>query len=247
MNCKVKPDIFLRLNIDSPAASTPDRFPELDAIQYRKAANGLEYVTKTGESAQASEPDDDLDFRLFATPSAPGAAKAESKIRLRSPTPQTTAAGFIVMERDRRYYFADAFTTATKETYVRVALSGAQILALSRTPWPGSAYPWKVLNLPPVKGKGKTQPAQPSDQLTSETGGASKRKRPGKKARIQIRAKLATSRVEAGKREVDAAAREAVEREKRVRLNRVKKLRKRARDKAKKAQAERNDTNDDGD
>ncbi|KAK0365999.1 hypothetical protein LTR91_025168 [Friedmanniomyces endolithicus] len=234
--------VVRRADLHSPAR-TPELEPEVNAIRHlmSRAQDELHFVTNTNSAVQDGEPEDDLDFCLFAAVNAAGAAKPANRIRLRSPTPQKTAAGFVVPERDRRYYFADTLVTAGKENYARVALSGAQVLALSRAPWPGRRLPSGSVAV--------------KDRIDVTTDVLAKRKRPGKKLRIKIRTKFAISRVEAEKLQAEAVnlqakavAREAAEREKRVRTNRAKKLKRRAQEKAKKSGVKGDDTDsDDGD
>ncbi|KAK1055680.1 hypothetical protein LTR74_015516 [Friedmanniomyces endolithicus] len=239
--------VVSRTELQSPA-SPPDLNPEPHAISHLKAIDQFHYVTKTNESLEAGEPEDDLDFRLFTALNAADGVSLANKIRLRSPTPQTTAAGFVVPGRVRRYYFADTFATGDKENYARVALSGAQVLALSCAPWPGSAYEWKVVHVPSTKGRLPSGSVAVKDRIDVTTDLLAKRKRPGKKSRIKIRTKLAISRVEAEKSQANAVAREAAEREKRVRTNRAKKLKRRAQEKAKKSGVKGDGTDsDDGD
>ncbi|KAK1808004.1 hypothetical protein LTR12_017636 [Friedmanniomyces endolithicus] len=224
--------VVSRTELQSPA-SPPDLNPEPHAISHLKAIDQFHYVTKTNESLEAGEPEDDLDFRLFTALNAADG---------------TTAAGFVVPGRVRRYYFADTFATGDKENYARVALSGAQVLALSCAPWPGSAYEWKVVHVPSTKGRLPSGSVAVKDRIDVTTDLLAKRKRPGKKSRIKIRTKLAISRVEAEKSQANAVAREAAEREKRVRTNRAKKLKRRAQEKAKKSGVKGDGTDsDDGD
>lgn len=91
-------------------------------------------------------------------------------------------------------------------------------------------------------------PIVPSQDLassrTAEVGSSashasgSKRTRPGKKHRINVRTKRAAAAVVAAEKQQLEADREAAEREKRTRRNREKKVKKKERDKAKKAASE---------
>ncbi|KAK0794754.1 hypothetical protein LTR59_007672 [Friedmanniomyces endolithicus] len=239
--------VVSRTELQSPA-SPPVLTPESDAFRHLRALDDLHYVTKPTEDLQPGDPEEDLDFRLFAAVSTADGVSAANKIRLRSPTPQTTAAGFVVPGRGRRYYFAETSATGDKENFARAALSGAQVLALSLKPWPGSAYPWKVVHVPSTKGRLPSGSVAVKDRIDVTTDLLAKRKRPGKKSRIKIRTKLAISRVEAEKSQANAVAREAAEREKRVRTNRAKKLKRRAQEKAKKSGVKGDGTDsDDGD
>ncbi|KAK0803053.1 hypothetical protein LTR02_005774 [Friedmanniomyces endolithicus] len=224
--------VVSRTELQSPA-SPPVLTPESDAFRHLRALDDLHYVTKPTEDLQPGDPEEDLDFRLFAAVSTADG---------------TTAAGFVVPGRGRRYYFAETSATGDKENFARAALSGAQVLALSLKPWPGSAYPWKVVHVPSTKGRLPSGSVAVKDRIDVTTDLLAKRKRPGKKSRIKIRTKLAISRVEAEKSQANAVAREAAEREKRVRTNRAKKLKRRAQEKAKKSGVKGDGTDsDDGD
>ncbi|KAK5676849.1 hypothetical protein LTS10_010613 [Elasticomyces elasticus] len=235
--------VVSRADLLSPAG-TPE--PEQDseiAVQPQK----FTFIRKTSEADNrplAEDTEDLLDFRLFAPTTATGNT---SKIRLRSPTPQTTAPGFVVHERNPNYYLAEPPSSADKDKYESAALSGAEVVALSCTPWPGSAYPWKVLH---VSSQGRRKSSVSTDRGAAPApapASAAKRKQPSKKARIQIRVKLAAQRVENDKQQTDAKAREVADREKRVRLNRAKTLRKRAREKARKAGVGKDGSDGEGD
>ncbi|KAK3650561.1 hypothetical protein LTR56_006266 [Elasticomyces elasticus] len=237
--------VISRADLLSPAG-TPD--PETDTEPTAQVKpQKFKFVTKTSEADTPSLAKDNenlLDFRLFAPTSATGNT---SKIRLRSPTPQTTAPAFVVHERNLNYYFAEPSKSADKDDYKSAALSGAEIVTLSRTPWPGSAYPWKVIYVS-LQGRRKSSvPAERGAAPAPASLSAAKRKQPGKKARIQIRVKLAAQRAESDKQQVDAKAREITDREKRVRLNRAKTLRKRAREKARKAGVAKDYSDGEGD
>ncbi|KAK5700117.1 hypothetical protein LTR17_023192 [Elasticomyces elasticus] len=221
--------VVSRADLVSPAG-TPE--PEQDSgITVRSQKFTFIKKTSAADNRPLTEDNEDLlDFRLFAPTSATGNA---SKIRLRSPTPQTTAPGFVVRARNLNYYLAEPPSSADK--------------ALSRTPWPGSAYPWKVLHVS-SRGRRKSFPSTDKGPASAPTSAsATKRKQPGKKARIQIRVKLAAQRAEADKQQTDTKAREVADREKRVRLNRAKTLRKRAREKARKAGVAKDGSDGEGD
>ncbi|KAK6421731.1 hypothetical protein LTR81_005298 [Elasticomyces elasticus] len=235
--------IVSRVDLLSPAG-TPEP-EELSDLTAQVRPQKFKFVTKTSETdnfAFAKDNEDLLDFRLFAPTSA---TESANKIRLRSPTPHTTAPGFVAHERNLNYYLAELSSSADKSKYESAALSGTEVLALSHTPWPGSAYPWKVLHVS-SKGSRNRSATGVNDMVTGPTS-ATKRKQPGKKARIQIRVKLAAQRAETDKQQTDAKAREIADREKRIRLNRAKTLRKRAREKARKAGVEKDGSDGEGD
>lgn len=232
-----------RSELRSPESS-PEPAPDPDTLERWRGLADFDYVAPKGveqttAAVAADGEDEELEFQLFATakPAADKTAIA-NKIRLRSPTPQTTDPGFVNAERPLEYYFADS---TNRDSYSTTALSGSQVSALSKTPWPGSTYPWKVLHLP-SGGQTKAARLQANmlfDKLVSagaEEGSSTRRKRLGKKARIKIRTKLQAARSKAEQAKMDANAKEAALKEKRTRLNREKKIKKRAKEKAKKAE-----------
>lgn len=113
-----------------------------------------------------------------------------------------------------------------------VAVSGDDVIVRSRSPWPGSAYAWKVTT---VSAASKVRSS--TTEETQRGAGVGKRKRIGKKHRIALRKK---AQVEAEKKAAatrTAAEREAAEREKRTKRNREKKVKKKEKEKAKKTAA----------
>ena len=203
----------------------------------------FDYVERDAEQHDADKNDgrdheEDMAFNLFAPSRSaktgetqPGAA---NKVRLRSPSVDTTRQGFLGNGRDRSYYFADQPSIETEQNYAASALSGGQVQAQSQSPWPGSHYDWKVLKI--------SSSQQSKDVLSSapllfrklvDGSETTKRTRPGKKYRIRLRTKRAAllSKQEAAKAAADA--KEVAAQEKKTRRNREKKVKKRARDKAK--------------
>ncbi|KAK3111510.1 hypothetical protein LTR53_013163 [Teratosphaeriaceae sp. CCFEE 6253] len=232
--------IVSRRELHSPT-STSERAASLDAAIRSNNVEAFNYVNNNDVfhgSAGAEAGDDGLEFRMFATTRKGEGEASASRVRLRSPTPLNTTPGFVDSNRDRSYYLVGTRTAVESARYEHAAVSGAEVLDHSRTPWPGSACPWKIIHLPVHNGQRRTVSAlceTPAAAGIATEG--TKRKRPGKQARIKVRIKLATLQAQTKAVEIDAKAREAAEREKRVRTNRSKKLKKRARDKAKKAGA----------
>jgi hypothetical protein len=198
--------------------------------------------------AAAQDEDEEMMFQLFApSKSAPNKAdqtepqQSAQRIRIRSPSADATTRGFLQPSRPRSYYLTDAPSEELRTTYEAAALSGEQILELSSSPWPGSAYGWRVLHIPSsqVSREARITSAQQTPAGFSKLGqreAPSKRKRAGKKLRIKIR-----SKAEAAKAKQQAAlkakdAKEEAEKEKRTRRNREKKVKRKAKEKAKKAE-----------
>ena len=195
----------------------------------------------TSEDALGTE-DDELEFRLFSAPSITKDAEpanAVQKIRLASPSVDHSNAGFVQPDRDPSYYFTNGLSEAVKDDLHSVALTGQQIHALARQPWPGSAYEWKVLHLPPSSMSEATRQdeAKCFTSLVSDAP-VSKRKRPGKKYRIKLRRKHAEAETRKAAVEAAAASKETrYARKSGLGSIGRKKARKRARDKAKKVAA----------
>ena len=222
------------------AESTPPPSDHLGAIRALKELTNYEYITQAQGSDVdlQDQPEDELDFRLFASDKPADTyqnAKPIHKIRLRSPSVEVREPAFIRPDRNSGYYFTGLPSTEQKEGFEAAALSAQQVLNISYQPWPGSAYPWKVLQLPASRISQSVQTTSFSKLATGEDD--SKRKRPGKKARIKIRNKLAASRSQKEAAKKKAALKEAAEREKRTQRNREKKVKKKLREKAKKSEA----------
>ncbi|KAK5109213.1 hypothetical protein LTR62_007195 [Meristemomyces frigidus] len=225
-----------RGELHSPA-STP--VPDSDAELTGRPKDTSDFHYVTIESALAIEvpaEEEDLDFRLFSSTKTEGAGTAAAtanKIRLRSPTPQNAEPGFVVAARPLSYYF-DSASLQAKDEFSASALSGKEVIALSRKPCPGNAYNWKVLHLPPSaqSASTKAQNALLAELLMPGCAGGEKRKRLGKKSRIRVRVKLVSAAARLEKIKAEAEGKDAAEREKRVRRNREKKLKKRAKEKA---------------
>ena len=235
--------VVSRSELQSQSAASSDSGSQHDVTRNLKHFDELEFVQPELEQAvqqNASDGDDEVAFRLFAV-SQPSKSKDEleqpQKIRLKSPSLEDSNQGFIQAKRDPSYYFQDALSQAEKENIKSSALTGQQVVELSKSFRPGSTYNWKVLHLPLSNLDKALQKAQSSvfRKLMDGSSGSQKRKRPGKKTRIKVRVLQQARR----KRDLDgkaaAEAKEAVDKEKRTQRNREKKVKKKLREKAKKA------------
>ena len=225
------------------AESTPLSSDDSGAIQALKDLTSYEYITEAQGSDVdlKDQPEDELEFRLFASDKPADTSKSAEnihRIRLRSPSVQLREPGFTRPERYSSYYFTRLPSNEDKEAFRAAALSAQQVLDISHQPWPGSSYPWKVLQIP-ASCVSRSVQIQTSTTFSKLATGEdeSKRKRPGKKARIKIRTKLAASRSQKEAARKAAALKEAAEREKRTQRNREKKVKKKMREKAKKSEA----------
>lgn len=220
-----------RADLRSPQSS-PELDADPDAVAKLRNLRTFQYENEAGDVAPAASnkndnpTDDELDFQLFAPSNSAG--DTAQKIRLKSPTPPAEA-GLIHPNRHSSYYFAGQPDAHKAAQYQAIALSGDKVVEMSKNSWPGAAYSWKVLHLPP---SGESRSAKTSNQdcfgrLIGRHNEPRKRSRKGKKTRIMLRAKLLASRTA-------AETKEAEEREKRTRRNREKKVKKKLKEKAKK-------------
>ncbi|RDA84365.1 hypothetical protein CP532_2604 [Ophiocordyceps camponoti-leonardi (nom. inval.)] len=165
----------------------------------------------------------EFDFRLFST------AGSVPKVVLDADS-ELPGDGDIVAKRPPTHYLASIPEELRKE-YEVASVSGEDVLARSRCRSWGLELPWKVITITTISKAGL------KSGLTMESAadaGAGKRKRPGKKTRIALR-----KRERVARERHDLKAKQEVEKaehlkNKKTKLNRTKKLRRRAKDKEKK-------------
>jgi hypothetical protein len=176
--------------------------------------------------------DEELEFQLFAptksTTDTSAPAQVAQKIRIRSPSEELREPGIIGPGRPLSYYHTGELDTTRAREYEVTAVTGADVLAMSKLPCTGCAYPWKVVTIPSSQAKAALAAAAAQNPVAEAflPDVPKKRTRLGKKDRIK---------------------KERLEREKRARRNREKKFKKRARDKAKKAAGKEGDAADGSD
>lgn len=209
----------------------------------------FEFIEQTApQIEQQVEDEDEMDFFLFAH--TPGQSKSEpqaSRIRLKSPTPTDAVPGLENPHRDRSYYFREPPTPEELQRFKSAVVSGHDVQARSCSFCPGSSYAWKVHHIRATKSQALVL-ANASSVYDSLLQKSSKRKRPGKQARIKTRTKLAEAKAAQEQDQKAAELKEAADREKRTRRNREKKAKKKSREKAKKAfGAVQNDESHSGD
>ena len=227
-------------------------------FEYDLVENGAGKVTKFAhlqvdepENVSIQEktlPDDEaFEFRLFATPKPPNAKasgigskthetpatqkqQTSKKITIRSPTPDVPSDGrFLNSHRPQSYYFTPI---TTPHSIALSAISGPSIIASSHYPWPGTFLPWRVIHL--SSSTTKLPPTNPLYDASSKPQATrkSRKAKPSKKRRIQLRTRLKL---------MDAKAKEKEQhlREKKTRLNRERKVKRREKEKMEKAQKEK--------
>jgi hypothetical protein len=236
--------VISRFELELDRASPSDLGSEPDAKEALEKLDELEFVQAvhgSGTNDRGNGSDEEVDFRLFAGPK-PTTAKNEvtgpQKIRLRSPSVDISNPGFIRAARDLSYYFANTLSLSDKENLAASALSGPQIIELSKSYRPGSAYNWKVLRLSASNLSKSLRDSNISAfRKLVDDHEPRKRKRPGKKARVKVRIKQEQLEEQRLTRQATVEAKEAAEREKRTKRNREKKVKKKMRDKAKKVES----------
>lgn len=185
------------------------------------------------ETEQHVEDEDEMDFCLFApTPGKPKDTQPVSRIRLKSPTPSNAEPGLENPHRDQGYYFTKPLSPEQLESFQSTAVSGQDIKTRSCSLCPATSYPWKLTHIKATKSQALLlQKACAVYDVQEPT----KRKRPGKQARIKSRTRLAMTKAAEVENQKAAAVKELADREKRTRRNREKKAKKKIREKAKKA------------
>lgn len=140
----------------------------------------------------------------------------------------------MVRNRNPKYFFAEKAVGEEKWCFETAALSGEEILDLSKRRAWGLEVPWRVKVLK-VVGKSKSTGDSASKIEALEIGDEAKRKRPGKKRRVILRQREKTRAEKEEKRRKEQELKVETEREKRTRRNREKKVKKKLKEKAKKA------------
>lgn len=194
-----------RDELDSPSSSRASS-PDVDILNKLRANTQFDLIETANVphhdapvDAPGDSEDEELAFNLFAPTIKPAtasdgtAAIVPQTIRLRSQTPlEDQNQGFTKPERDSTYYFSGP-VTATKQTqYDTSAVTGAEVLAMSRLPCPGCAHPWKVIHLPssavtPALRANIAATTKFEDTFLPDVDRERKRKRLGKKMRIKKR------------------------------------------------------------
>lgn len=203
-------------------------FPQISAVEAEAPPKHDDSLTDRHE-----EPNE-FEFRLFSRPAEKSGEAVPQKIRLRSPSLDRRDPGFVIPHRPKSFYFADHGSETWQREIASAAVTGEHVVARSRQPWPGCAYPWKVVT---IVASGQMVPQDAGVTITETRAPTGRRRRLGKKGRIAIRQRVALRRKTEEGAKMAALEKEAAEREKRTRRNREKKVKKKEREKAKKQAA----------
>ncbi|KIV99948.1 uncharacterized protein PV09_08465 [Verruconis gallopava] len=196
---------------------------------------------------------EELEFRLFA--STTESQMPVIRIRLHSPACKEESAN-LARGRPKSYYFKGQPSVKEQAQLNSVALSGEQVIEMSKMPCPGLNLPCRVIKLQTLSTSHAT------DALSKDTDGIKtwqgeistvfdkkRRKRPGKKSRVAVRKKLQKEAERVRLARIAEIDKELAERMKKSKKNRDKKLRQRAKEKERKAAARAQQTSgkDNGD
>jgi hypothetical protein len=171
-----------------------------------------------------------LEFRLFAH--SKSNSPVATKIRLNSPDTSNKPPGFVVPDRPRSYYFQDSWSIGEQHQFNAAAVSGSDVIQRSKTFWHGFALPWRVTTI-----RSDKKLVQDRQSSKPERSSSKSRKRPGKKSRIARRTLLAVAKGQVERRRKEHEAKEVAVREKKTRINKLKKMRRREKKRQEKAAA----------
>ncbi|KAF1990163.1 hypothetical protein K402DRAFT_248992 [Aulographum hederae CBS 113979] len=232
-----------REELDSPQSSiSPEPDPAIQTLIQTRLDDELgpiESISLENASENADTEGEALGLRLFTRPIGKSTS-AHIIVREESISDDDREPGLVNPERDKSYYFAKPLDAEQLRRYESIAVDTADIIVKSKDPCPGLRHPWRSTAIS-ATGKILTLLGKHvKEELVS-----SKRKRPGKVARIKSRKKIAAEDVKKGlkaskvqeKKIAKSALNEEeteAEREKRMQRNREKKAKKKLRHQAKK-------------
>ncbi|CEJ81107.1 hypothetical protein VHEMI01253 [[Torrubiella] hemipterigena] len=194
---------------------------QVDSLEIESAYE----ANATDQAMQTS--DDGYEFNLFSTSGGP-----TTKVVLVDPNEQGD--GALVRPRPASYYKILPLSSEQREQFAFAALSGDDIYMLSRQRNWGLEMPWRVTT---IKVTRRATAKEKKDSTSDTAMDAAKRKRPGKKTRITRRQKDRELKAKAEEAAKKLLEKEEHVRDKKKRMNRIKKLRKRAKEKEIKAAA----------
>lgn len=189
------------------------------------------------ENGKENDDEDDdeqsYEFNLFST----GIAAGPSRVILEDAT--KLGHGAFARPRPLSCYTTKNLSAKQKDQYSYAAVTAEDVVRRSTRPSWGMAMPWRVVTIVSTRPpKARLGGSKSMETLLGHVKGggdaANKKKRPGKKQRIATRKQRAARELA-----MQAAAKKQVEKEEQIkdkkkRLNRIKKLRKRAKEKERK-------------
>ncbi|KAG8421754.1 hypothetical protein J3458_003600 [Metarhizium acridum] len=234
LNAQIAKSLGMDVDGPAPTASSSHAKPHL-ALQHPTEAIG-EGDRKQKVQENSDEDLGEFDFRLFSTASVP------SKVVLEDET-GPLGEGALVYRRPSSYYLARSVPDSKRREYLAAAVTGEEVVERSHWRAWGMELPWKVTRLTIVR-KAKAEENKKMEGVVTGQENAKTRKRPGKKRRIAVRMKTKAKKEKADIEAKKVLDKEEYSKEKKKRLNRLKKLRKRAKKKAGKADGEEDGQDD---
>ena len=224
----------------------------IDVPTISKTKPGLEESnTATQKPESGAEDDQTFEFRLFASEEATSTNATESKSHTKTTVtlvPEQdlsqiplSEGRFLKPARPDTYYFTSSLSRSDlkilRKRYEASAVSTSDLLQIATSQhWPGTALPWRVIHLT-APGKKSTEHSRLGSQEQLRAG----RSKPNKKRRIQLRklllARTAAANAKAREHET-AEEKEKAMREKKTAKNRKVQLKRREKERLKKAQAQ---------
>ncbi|KAL7797563.1 hypothetical protein V8C37DRAFT_369927 [Trichoderma ceciliae] len=167
--------------------------------------------------------DESYTFRLFSTTGPAPKVVLENNDKVEE--------GKLIRGRPLSYYLVTDASPEKQQQYETAAVSGEDVIARSKVRAWGLELPWRVTTINVTR---KARPGEEESPTHIGDGQQARRKRPGKKRRVAMRtqARAKAQAEETAKQKM--ADKEEQLKDKKKRLNRLKKLRKRAKKKAEK-------------
>ncbi|KAF5530739.1 hypothetical protein FMEXI_13360 [Fusarium mexicanum] len=219
LRAKLNAQIARSLGLEFLAESTPEVAMNDCAPTGSNGSRDNDIGESEAIPAAKDDEEEEFVFRLFSK------APPSQKVVLEE-DPGPTGNGTLVSGRPLAYYVVQNISAERKHEYTVAAVTGDQVLARSHDRAWGLEVPWKVTKL------AITRKASSNKELHDKM--AQIKRRPGKKQRISLR-KRAREMEERKAAEVKKLAeKEEHVKDKKKRMNRLKKLRKRAKAKGQK-------------
>ncbi|TQW11063.1 hypothetical protein IF2G_02005 [Cordyceps javanica] len=232
MQARVNAQIAAALGLDDEYDTEPPS--PIEGLQHNANSGAQKTSAASVDGKNDTDEEKGYEFNLFST-AGPGGSAGPAKVVLEDES-KSLGDGAFVRPRPLSYYTSKgAVSMKEKEQYGYAAVTADTIVQWSRQPSWGMAMPWKVVSISATR---KAKPGdKPAQILVQNTDEIVKRKRPGKKQRILLRQRKKTKAQAAEEAAKKNTEKEEHLKDKKKRLNRIKKLRKRAKDKEKKLAA----------
>lgn len=208
-----------------PSADAEDTIQ--DSARQKLKALQFEFIDATEPKGEAIQ--DEIEFRLFS--GDPNTAVVR-RIKIKTPELNDRPPGFVIPSRPSTCYFKNELSQQEQVAFQASAVSGEDVKARSRSHWPGCYLPWRVIT---TNRYGKVDVKLDAHVIAPKSIEKSNHPRIGKKARIAKRKKLEAVLEQKRTEEASIKEKEAALREKKTKKNRAQKVKRREKERAKKA------------